>query len=231
MAAQGAALAADLSVKAAPVPAGSYDWTGLYYGGHAGGAWGDFTFNAPTTFQNFNAGVGASALTSGTGTLSATRSSFLGGIQAGWNYQIGRFVVGEEAEYSWTSLKPTVTGSFPTSAFFPGVPVSGSETISSSMTGLGTVTTRLGLARDNLLFYSKIGGAWTGANYSLAGIDTIGATVSTASGTSRDTRFGWTLGTGFEWAFAPQLDHESGIPTTSISGHGQRTLRSTALPT
>jgi outer membrane immunogenic protein len=199
----GAVFAADLPINA-PEPRAAYDWTGLYFGGHVGGAWGNFTFDDQSTAPLFNTLTGVTAFVSGPGALNASRSSFLGGVQAGWNYQIGRLVLGTKVDYSWTSMKPTAAGSFSVSPLFLPIPlvVGGSETIGASMTGIGTITTRLGVARDNWLFFGKLGGAWTSAKYSLAASDTISGFVTPLSGTSRDTRFGWTLGTGLEWAFA-----------------------------
>jgi outer membrane immunogenic protein len=119
----GAVFAADLPINA-PEQRAVYDWTGLYFGGHVGGAWGNFTFNDQSTAPLFNTLTGVTAVVSGPGALNASRNSFLGGVQAGWNYQIGRFVLGTEVDYSWTSLKPTAAGSFSVSTLFCLSPLS-----------------------------------------------------------------------------------------------------------
>ena len=90
----GAAMAADLSrpVYKAP-PAGAlpvtYDWTGFYVGGHIGYGWADKSWQDLVGF----------------GTVSHKADGFLGGGQAGFNYQIGMFVLGVEGDVSWADMK------------------------------------------------------------------------------------------------------------------------------
>src|SRR3954462_15633317 len=89
----GAALAADMSrpVYKAP-PAGAlpvaYDWTGFYVGGHLGYGWAKKDWS--DSFGLFD--------------VSSRSSGFLGGGQAGFNYQIGQFVLGAEGDFSWTGI-------------------------------------------------------------------------------------------------------------------------------
>ena len=90
----GAAMAADLSrpVYKAP-PAGAlpvtYDWTGFYVGGHIGYGWADKSWQDLVGF----------------GTVSHKADGFLGGGQAGFNYQTGMFVLGVEGDVSWADIK------------------------------------------------------------------------------------------------------------------------------
>src|SRR3954463_15721237 len=85
------AMAADISrpVYKAP-PAGAlpvaYDWTGFYIGGHVGYGWADKTWSDPFNF----------------GTVSHNADGFLGGGQAGFNYQVGQFVFGAEGDFTWS---------------------------------------------------------------------------------------------------------------------------------
>jgi hypothetical protein len=76
----GPALAADLGkpVYKAPPLAPVFSWTGFYVGGHVGGAWNnkDWFFPGPGTSTSHNA------------------SSFMGGAQGGYNYQVGSWVFG-----------------------------------------------------------------------------------------------------------------------------------------
>ena len=93
----GGTFAADLlpTAKSAPVPpAPSFAWTGFYFGVQGGGAWGasDETFyGAPNTpvflgTQNYNLSGG-----------------IVGGL-AGYDYQIGSFVVGLQGDYNWAAV-------------------------------------------------------------------------------------------------------------------------------
>jgi outer membrane immunogenic protein len=59
---------------------------------------------------------------------------------------------------------------------------------------VGTVAGRLGVAFDRLLVYGKAGGAWTNDTYNL---NTAGLSF-----TANETRWGWVLGAGVEYAFA-----------------------------
>src|SRR5215470_13737504 len=73
--------------KAAPVYAAPlYNWTGFYIGAHAGGA-----FSSDNNF-------------SGLGTGNNGNGRFVGGLQAGGDWQFApNWVAGAEAQYSWMS--------------------------------------------------------------------------------------------------------------------------------
>ncbi|MEP6707536.1 MAG: hypothetical protein ABJC05_08455 [Pyrinomonadaceae bacterium] len=77
-----------------PPPVASYNWTGGYVGAHAGWGWGraDTTF---TPLPNATQFIDMKPTT-----LSPNPSGFLGGAQAGYNWQTGRFVIGAEADLS-----------------------------------------------------------------------------------------------------------------------------------
>ena len=73
-----------------------YSWTGCYIGGEIGGLWArkewtDNAFNDRFFGQSFGA---------------HNANGFLGGFQAGCDYQFGGgFVIGIQADYDWTSAK------------------------------------------------------------------------------------------------------------------------------
>jgi outer membrane immunogenic protein len=208
MASCGAAIAADMTMYGktpAPVTT-TYDWTGLYFGGHIGGGWEQQTFNDPVGWSVLNAANSpffATQFASGLGSPNVSSSSFLGGLQAGANYQIGRLVLGSEFDVSWTHFNNAFAGTFPKIPISAGSPVIGTESFTSSSHWIATATTRLGVARDNWLFYGKAGAAWTGTNNGVSMTQTLPLTpATTLAGTLSDTRVGWTVGTGIEWAFA-----------------------------
>jgi outer membrane immunogenic protein len=200
----GSALAADMPMhaKAAPPVAAVYDWTGLYFGGHVGGAWQEQRFEDPVGYVAMNGLFAPPAFTSGALGQNVSKTSFLGGGQVGANYQIGRFVIGSEFDASWTHLRSTYTGAFVVSPIaFPGV--TGGETFTSSSDWVATATTRLGVARDTFLLYGKAGAAWARTAYTVSAIASApGFASATLAGTGSNTRVGWTVGTGAEWAFA-----------------------------
>lgn len=176
----GAAMAADISrpVYKAP-PAGAlpvaYDWTGFYVGGHVGYGWADKTWQDGFGF----------------GTLSHDADGFLGGGQAGFNFQTGMFVFGVEGDFSWSGI----SGGSNTGVII-GAPVG--ATFNTDVDWTATLTGRVGLAFDRWLVYGKGGVAWARDKYD-TNFYTFPGTVELS-----DTRVGWTAGAGVEYAFAPQ---------------------------
>ena len=170
--AAGAAFAADLPVKApyrAPPPVAAFSWTGCYVGGNVGGLWArkDWTNAVGTPLGGHDA------------------DGWLGGVQAGCNYQVGGWVFGIQGDYDWTNAK----GSSPN-------PVIIGDSDETRIKSLASVTGRIGYAWDRLLVYVKGGGAWERNDYRVF-VTATGATVFTG----RDTRSGWTVGGGAEYAF------------------------------
>src|SRR5947207_14393220 len=94
--------AADLRVKApvykAPPPVPVFSWTGFYVGVHGGGDWFNKDWFVPLSPLNAANGCIGCPVSAG----GHTSSSWLAGVQAGFNYQISWFVVGVEAQASWT---------------------------------------------------------------------------------------------------------------------------------
>ena len=70
-------------------PAGDRSWTGLYVGGHGAYLSSDTDYVLPTTPTEALDGA-------------------LLGLQVGYNWQIGRIVLGAEADISWGNIKDTV---------------------------------------------------------------------------------------------------------------------------
>jgi outer membrane immunogenic protein len=175
----GPAMAADLRpVYKAPPPVVVYNWTGFYIGVHGGLDWFDKAWSTPSTPINI-AGGGVFGPNGG-----HTASSWLVGAQAGFNYQIGWAVWGAEAQASWTRLEGSNVN--------PLVPF---ITDHSKTDSLGTIAARVGAAWNRTLFYAKGGGAWA---YDTFWTSTAAAPVSH---TLTETRWGWMLGVGVEYAF------------------------------
>jgi outer membrane immunogenic protein len=167
----GAAVAADLPVKAPPYRAPlAYDWTGFYIGAHAGGGWADkhwFDATGPTLDEGAH-----------------TASGWLAGGQLGYNRQIGAWVFGLEVQASAADLDGSaVSNVFPT------------DRIRSRVDALGTFAGRIGYAADRALLYVKGGGAWAHDKFSITDIPT-GITYAHFD----QTRLGWMLGGGVEYA-------------------------------
>jgi outer membrane immunogenic protein len=96
-----AAGAADMPLKAPPPPpAPIWTWTGFYFGVDGGGAWSQsntVTLTNPPTVVPGVAGPGAA-------------EGGFGGGQIGYNWQIGQFVLGAEADVEGASINGLSVG-------------------------------------------------------------------------------------------------------------------------
>ena len=136
-----------------------YNWTGFYIGGHLGGAF--------SGSNNFNGLV-----------LSNYDAQFLGGVQAGADYQFAaNWVAGVEGQYSWLG-RNTISALFPAGLAY-----------NSNQRGLGSVTGRIGYTFGTALAYIRGGYAYSDYAESL----TLGGapTLTDASGGSGSSSAAW----------------------------------------
>ena len=181
LAGAGNVTAADISRPAykAPIAAPAFSWTGLYIGAVAGYGWGDADITPTGVFGVL-----------GMGTMRTKPDGWLAGGTLGYNYQQGNLVLGTEGEFYWSNLDASAT--FLPLGGGPGL----AGTYSNNWTG--TLSTRLGVAFDTILVYSKAGVAWANNDYTL---DIVPAGLVSPVSTSK-TETGWLVGAGVEWAFA-----------------------------
>lgn len=166
--AAGAASAADLPSRKGPVAAPMYvppafTWTGFYVGANAGYGWGNVNRSGGVAITN-------------TGDL----DGFVGGGQIGYNYQMGQFVIGAEADIQGADL--STGGNL------------GALRVKTDY--FGTVRARVGVAFDRFMPY--VTGGWAYGNVK---------TSIPALGFSADNSHtgGWTLGGGLEYAVTNNL--------------------------
>src|SRR5262245_56401177 len=120
---------------------------------------------------------------------------FLGGGQAGFNYQIGQWVLGVEGQLSATSIKDTASANF----VFPGFAV-GTARAEARLDWISTLAARVGWAFDRSFVYGKLGGAWTHVSVDAsATVSSIAGSVGALVSSDR-TVSGWMLGFGAEYA-------------------------------
>ena len=156
------ALAADLPVKAArpaQVVVPPYSWAGPYVGLQVGYGWGElgYQFGDGTFTGDFDV------------------SGWLGGATIGMNWQSGPWVLGVEADYSWTDIDG--------STLCPNLV----NTCATSNSWLATARVRVGYAYDRVLPYITGGAAFGDIKADIPGF-----------GSSKGTETGWTLGAGVE---------------------------------
>jgi outer membrane immunogenic protein len=189
------ASAADLPRKSvapvfAQVPA--FTWTGFYVGLNAGYGWGDFKRDVASNPVGFITSPAINAFASRT----TSADGFVGGGQIGYNYQFGSVVVGLEADIQFADIKKSIG---PDQIF--GLPPGNRLTSSSKLEWFGTVRPRLGFAFDRFLVYATGGLAYGSVKVS----DSYAFVGGPALASSSDTRFGYALGGGVEYAFTNNL--------------------------
>jgi outer membrane immunogenic protein len=210
--------AADLPVKAAPMPAPIpvFSWTGFYIGANAGGAWtpnnggSDFGPLFPPFLVLPPAAAIPTIIPGQLDTLAGTgrNSGFIGGGQIGYNWQVKQFVFGVEADAIGTDLRGSTASNSRT--FGPplfAVPVTQTVTVNfGNIDWMASFRGRAGFAVDRALFYVTGGAAVAGIGGSSTtvvngpGISIPPGTFTASNGGST-TRWGWTVGGGIEWAF------------------------------
>lgn len=157
-----AAEAADLMLMQ-PEPmaysAPAFSWTGFYVGANAGYGWGTVDTSIPGA-PNYNI------------------KGFGGGLHGGYNYDLGGFVVGAEADFSFSDLNYT-------EAF-------GGATSSLRVENFGSIRARVGLPVDRFMPYVTGGFAY--------GTGSFNASQGALSFSERQTHTGWTIGAGAEYA-------------------------------
>jgi outer membrane immunogenic protein len=203
------ALAADIPVKApASVgPVAGVGWSGFYLGANIGYAWGHS--DAVTRAEcgdfvpfYFNCGNQAVVQASGTGPLSP--EGFTGGLQAGYNWQVGPLVYGAELDFGAFQLEASRTATSAYVAVVPGVPFTISSAIETHW--LLTARGRIGWTpTPNMLLYATGGLALTQIEVANSFIDfnvdsPDGA--GSGAGSGSETKVGWTIGGGGEWMLA-----------------------------
>jgi high affinity Mn2+ porin len=170
---EGPAFAADIPLKA-PRLAPIHDWTGLYFGAHAGFGRGhsDATLTDPAvaTTSNFVGGP-------------------IGGLQAGYNLQLpSRIVLGFEADVSFPNY---IDGNSVISTL-----ATAKSYVVEQMDFTGSARGRLGYAAGPWLFYATGGLAFTGERF-------LNTPAVGNDEKKLGVRLGWAAGGGVEVAFAP----------------------------
>lgn len=194
-----AAFAGDINgpvYKASPNAAPYYNWTGFYIGGNVGYGVSNNPFDIAAANNN-------AAFLTGTGvvptSLKTDARGVLGGAQAGYNQQIGQWVVGLEADIQGSDIHGGDSRLLTGAPF--KIPVSLTTMADTKVDWFGTARGRIGYAFDRLLVYGT-GGLAYGHVVSTGNV-TLGAPApfsATALGTSDGYKIGYVAGGGIEYA-------------------------------
>ena len=194
-----AASAADLPSRYAPPPIIAavpvFTWTGFYLGAQVGYGWNanENDIVLPTGFVVQRGDFGDSG------------DGFLAGVHAGYNYQIGSFVIGVEGDVEGVfgdddDGDVVVIG--PGGGVFTNYGLAGN-----ALDWQGSIRARAGFAFDRALIYATGGFAFGGVSGSFGLLDS-----------GDDNLTGWTLGAGIEYAFTNNLTTRLEYRYTNFDG-------------
>ena len=163
--------AADFPGSVAPsfvtaTPFGVYSWNGAYVGLNLGYQWGRVD------------------------NLALNPSGPNGGLQAGYNWQTGQFVLGGETDLQLSGADDTFAAYKFANPWF------------------GTTRLRAGFAMNNILLYATAGLAYGGGKLDFAG---LGET---------QTHLGWAAGAGIEIGFTPNWSAKAEFLYVDLSQRG-----------
>jgi opacity protein-like surface antigen len=212
------------------------NWTGFYVGGFLGMAYG----RTDIRFVGDPAGAGTNPWAVGA----------LGGGQAGYNYQVNRWVFGVEGDLGAANLRGARTCGATNGRDVNGVQVAFAPAYlncQSVVNWMATAAVRLGYTWDRTLFYVKAGGAWADDTVNVSCIfgpfnglvtafgvlgpcrNQLGAVTNGFSTSGH--RAGWMIGYGTEfdlgknWSAKAEYDYIDFGSRTALATDGATTLR------
>jgi len=195
----GSAHAADLPAapmyKAPDVPA--WSWSGFYIGLEGGGGWAT-SEQSLTGIQETAPLTGPVVPVGGLAVGSQSMTGLFGGAAVGVNWQAGPAVFGLEGDINWSNIDGTNACSGLFSFLGNGALQAGCNT---KMPWFATATARVGATVDHALLYVKGGAAWAEFDHTItSGAVGLPAGISGPSYTLSDSRLGFTVGAGIEYA-------------------------------
>lgn len=171
----GLGIALAFAVQAAPVAAQSYDWTGFYAG--VLGGWGNGSITtSDIEFEGALSGIPA---------FDTPLSGGMFGATAGYNNQVGQFVLGVEGDVAYSLMHgedDTYAPSFTSEA---------------DILAFATLRARAGFAADKFLIFASGGLAAASVKATIHDVYPGPTTITT---TDTAAMFGWTAGLGGEVA-------------------------------
>jgi outer membrane immunogenic protein len=201
--------AADMPVKAPPAPMMAppiLTWSGFYAGVGLGAR--DLEADWHTTSISFPPIPGDPFSTP----VSFSDTNFRVSGYFGYNWQFATWLLGIEGDFGWADNKVTnagIPGTFDGfgALFGPG-PLAATLAVDASQIKAdwdASIRGRIGfLAGPSVLLYATGGAAWLNVEASASCLGTLASwCVAVRSESFSKTLFGWTVGGGIEWMFAP----------------------------
>lgn len=186
--ASGAAYAADSVRDEVMVVDAPFNWSGIYVGASVGYGWANVEYGnmlVPVVSQDIGSGFDPDI------------DGTVGGVQIGYNHQLGALVLGVEADFQFSD----VSGSARQITNTMGGPLD--TTMDFNLEWFGTLRGRMGVAAtDRFLIYGTAGIAFgkteNGAAYM---VDPILGPDYGGGISGKSTHNGWAVGAGAEYAF------------------------------
>lgn len=166
---------------APPAHSAPWNWTGFYVGANAGGIWSQHGVYETDVTAPF---LGPPALIPG-GANVLEPGGVLGGVQAGFNWQVSSIVLGIEAEFDATSLSAHFD--------YPGY-FGGTATHSARLSSFGDIRGRIGATFGRWLPYATAGIVFADLQHSLVDPSLPFSLARSSPAT------GWIAGAGVEYA-------------------------------
>jgi opacity protein-like surface antigen len=177
------AAAPAIYAKAPPMPPPLQSWAGFYIGGHGGYGWEENDFSTQFFTNLFLGGIKS--------------KGWLGGGQAGYNWQCASADAGFEIDGSATGIKGS---SAPATIGGAGIIGGTTQTLSDNVKYLATVRGRLGWTpASNWLLYATGGLASEAVDRTLLRVTDLGGGIGTRTNLDSPlVHFGWVAGAGVE---------------------------------
>jgi outer membrane immunogenic protein len=167
-----------------------YNWSGIYVGLNGG-----YGFGQSSPMSLYSSSFSA---------FDYSSNGWLGGLTAGAQIQSGHTVLGLEGDIDWTNAGGSGRGNI----LFNGA-TRGQATLSSSLSWISTLRTRVGYAVDNVLIYGTGGVAVTNETSTLTGavgfVCGDGAPNDPPCSSLSNLHLGLSAGGGIEYGITPNL--------------------------
>jgi outer membrane immunogenic protein len=177
-------------------------WTGFYIGGIVGGAWGHTKPEATVTTGNGTVVI-PSADAAALGKVTSndnTHAGFTGGVEGGYNYQMGNWLFGVEGDWTSLDLKNTNDKTLQSSLG----PTTFGLNQSVKTDWMVTLRPRVGYVMGPWMVFATTGLAWSELKYKADFFDDR-SPADALSASASSTKTGWTAGLGGAYAFSPKL--------------------------